>query len=68
MKTQDVPQRSKVLYLREEDLSWRESKLTALTLRLCTPFNRDYAESFSNGCQQWMQGRRIPNQPAKFYF
>lgn len=50
-------------------LSWRVSKQTALTLRVYNLFNRDYAESFSNGGQQWLLGRpRAAELSANFYF
>lgn len=50
-------------------LSWRVSKQAALTLRVYNLFNRDYAESFSNGGQQWLLGRpRSAELSANFYF
>ncbi|WP_404994535.1 TonB-dependent receptor [Cupriavidus pauculus] len=50
-------------------LSWRVSKQAALTLRVYNLFNRDYAESVSNGGQQWLLGRpRAAELSANLYF
>jgi len=50
-------------------LSWRVTKQAALTLRVYNLFNRDYAESFSNGGQQWLLGRpRAAELSANVYF
>jgi len=50
-------------------LSWRVTKQAALTLRVYNLFNRDYAESFSNGGQQWLLGRpRSAELSANVYF
>ncbi|WP_423195579.1 MULTISPECIES: TonB-dependent receptor [unclassified Cupriavidus] len=50
-------------------LSWRVTRQAALTLRIYNLLNRDYAESFSNGGQQWLLGRpRSAELSANFYF
>lgn len=50
-------------------LSWRVTRQAALTLRVYNLFNRDYAESVSNGGQQWLLGRpRAAELSASFYF
>jgi iron complex outermembrane receptor protein len=53
----------------DTSLNWRVSKQTALTLRVYNLFNRYYADSVSNGGNQWLLGRpRAAELSANFYF
>lgn len=48
-------------------LSRRVSKQAALTLRVYNLFNRDYAESVSNGGQQWLLADPVPRSCRRTY-